>query len=282
MIEKPSIPAVSRKPVPLPTDIVAQHQASQPGASSRAMPILWTPDVMALAKAHARDVFPEEASGIVTRDGVYQRLTNRSKTPTEEVGVSDEDMVKLAEAAMYFHSHPNGPACPSMADMRLQMQLEIPFAIYSVDTNDLFAWGDSLHKPPLIGRAFRHGISDCYSLVRDWFLQEKGVTLIDRPREWDWWLNGTDNFYDDGFKEAGFIKIPKEEATQKGDALLFQFKYKVIMHAAIVVDKDLLLHHISGQYPYDPSRISGTVPRLRWVRHAVTGMRYVGGQTDGA
>jgi len=269
MIEKPNTPPpLSKLPMPPPISV-----------GSFPFPEIWTAEIAALAKEHAREMYPNEVSGIVTKDCKYERLDNKSKEPTEEVGVSDEDAIRISSAAVYFHSHPNGPACPSLSDMWLQMQLEIPFVIYCVDTNDLFCWGHGLHKPPLLGRAFRHGIFDCYSLVRDWFKEEKGVELIDRPREWDWWLHG-ENFYERHFSEAGFMKIPKEEATQIGDALLFKFNYRVIMHAAIVVEKDLLLHHISGQYPYDPTRLSATVPRTRWVRHALTGMRYVGRVED--
>ena len=46
----------------------------------------------------------------------------------------------------------------------------MPWGIIPTDgerVGDPIMWGDQLPIAPLIGREFRHGTSDCYTLVRD-------------------------------------------------------------------------------------------------------------------
>jgi proteasome lid subunit RPN8/RPN11 len=234
-------------------------------------PAQWTHDVAEAAYNHAAEVYPGEAAGIVT-GGAYQRLDNISATPEHDVLLSDDDLIRVAGADVFFHSHPDGMGVPSEQDMIYQKQLGIPFVVMCLPIYDCFCWGDTLERAPLIGRGFRHGVHDCYSLVRDWYREAGIVDLDEWPRGWEWWNHGR-NFYADNFEATGFTKIPIAEATQRGDGLLFAFNYKVPMHAALVIDRDLLLHHASGSRAVDPTRLSTTVPRFRYLRHAVVAVR---------
>lgn len=235
-------------------------------------PAAWTPAIEAAAREHARAEMPNEAAGIV-EGGAYVALANVSPNPETEVMVSDEDRIRICNADVFFHSHPDGPACPSKEDMQFQMDIEKPCVIFAISTNDIFAWGDMLARPPIVGRAFRHGVFDCYSTVRDWYKENRDIVLRDGPRGWDWWQKGED-IYENEFALAGFRKIDVSEATQIGDALLFRFTFKVVMHAALVTSPDLLLHHASGRFPFDTSRLACEVPRLRYARLAAYGLRY--------
>src|SRR5262249_14061877 len=143
------------------------------------------------------------------------------------------------------HSHPDGLGCPSEIDMVFQQQLGIPFVIMCWPVPDVFAFGDPLPRWPLIGRGFRHGVHDCYAIIRDWYTEAGVTALWDQPRGWEWWTKGRD-LYRENFEAAGFIAIPVGEAVRKGDVLLFNFTAKVPMHGAIVIDGDLLLHHACG------------------------------------
>jgi len=138
------------------------------------LPVTWTQEVDEAARAHALEVYPAEAAGIVER-GHYVRLENRSSDPKADVCLDDDDLLRVAGADVFFHSHPDGIGSPSAQDMIYQMQLGIPFVILVVPFIDLFAFGDQLPRAPLIGRGFRHGVHDCYSLIRDWYA-EQGAT----------------------------------------------------------------------------------------------------------
>lgn len=236
-----------------------------------ALPAAWTPDVFAAAYAHGLEAFPDEAAGVVS-GGEYQRLENRSATPGEDVLLSDADLLRVADADLFFHTHPNGLGCPSTQDMIYQQQLGVPFVIMVLPTFDLFAFGDQLPRMPIIGRGFRHGVHDCFALARDWYA-EAGMPVPDCPRGWEWWAQGLD-LYRENFKACGFVEIPPEEATRRGDVALFSFNFKVPMHAAIVLDRDLMVHHASGIKAVDQSRLSCDVPRQRYRRHVTMALRF--------
>jgi cell wall-associated NlpC family hydrolase len=242
--------------------------------TSPARPASWTNAMHEAAKQHTADAYPAEAVGIVEH-GAYVRLENRSDTPAADVALSDADLTRAAAAGVLFHSHPDGIGCPSESDMRYQQQLGIPFVVMCWPIYDVFWFGDMLAPAPILGRGFRHGVHDCFALVRDWFAAERGLTLPNPPRDWDWWgkKRGLD-LYRDHLEAAGFQQIAVREATQPGDGLLMSFNYAVPMHGAVVVDRDLILHHPAGLKPVDPTRLSTTVPRSRFARHITLAVRH--------
>jgi proteasome lid subunit RPN8/RPN11 len=248
-----------------PTPMIAPMSPQRPAA--------WTDAVHAAAKQHCADAYPQEAVGIV-EGGQYVRLDNRSTEPTKDVALSDDDLLRVAKAEVFFHSHPDGVGSPSASDMRYQMQLAIPFVVMCWPLYDVFWWGDQLTPAPLIGRGFRHGVHDCYSLLRDYYVEKFGVRLIDEPRDWNWWddKQGLD-LYRQHFDAAGFRVIDKREATQVGDGLLMAFNYRVPMHGAVVWDNDLILHHPAGLKAVDPTRLSVVAPRSRFIRHVALALR---------
>jgi proteasome lid subunit RPN8/RPN11 len=241
-------------------------------------PAIWTDEIAKAARAHTERVYPAEAAGMVA-NGQYVELENVSATPGEEVALDDHSHLKVAaDAELFFHSHPDGLQCPSADDMLYQQQLGIPFVIQPWPEGRAFCFGDMLERAPLVGRAFRHGVHDCYAVIRDWYLAKGIKTLWDQPRGWQWWTKGQ-NLYTENFAQAGFVKIEPSEATEVGDLLLFSFNYGVPMHGALVCDKDLLLNHSAGARPLDHTRLSSIVPRSRWVRHATLALRYRGATT---
>jgi proteasome lid subunit RPN8/RPN11 len=246
---------------------------NQPGAMSPMRPAAWTDEIHEAAKQHTAQCYPAEAVGLV-EDGAYVPLENKSETPTQDVCLGDDDLLRAAAAEVFFHSHPDGVGSPSESDMIYQAQLGIPCVVMVWPLYDCFWWGDMLERAPIIGRGFRHGVHDCYSLVRDWYAEKMDVKLVDQPRSWNWWSkeNGQDH-YRANFEKAGFRQIDPREATEVGDGLLMAFNYSVPMHGAIVIERDLILHHPAGIKPVDPTRISCLVPRTRYMRHVVMALR---------
>ena len=88
-----------------------------------------------------------------------------------------------------------------------------------VSANDIIWWGKGVEKAPLIGRTFRHGVTDCYSLIKDYYEIEKGIVLPEFPRDWEWWKQGEQNLFEQGFTKAGFVRIDASEA-KPGDVWL--------------------------------------------------------------
>ncbi len=202
-------------------------------------------------------------------------MENVATSPAEHVAVSEADTVRALASELVFHSHPDGIACPSAADMIAQEGFGVPFVIQPIGKagpEDPFPFGTSLPPEPLTGRAFRHGVFDCYTVIRDWYRVVRNVELPVIPRDWEWWLRG-ENLYDSGWSAAGFSGVAVE-AVRPGDCLLFQIKSKVPNHAALVLPGGLILHHIAGMVPVDTTRLSSREPIQKWLRFAVRGLRH--------
>ena len=117
------------------------------------------------AIAHAAE-FPDiEICGFVV-GGEYVRGVNTHPNPSENFRTTPPDE---GEFDAVVHSHPNGNRYPSKSDMQSQLAVQKPYYIVTIDKvygPEIFGFGDQLEKPPLLGRKFRHGVTDCYSLVK--------------------------------------------------------------------------------------------------------------------
>ena len=124
------------------------------------------------------------------------------------------------------------------------MGSNIPWGICCTDGSGISAlvWLDEDHPDALVGREFIHGINDCYSLVRDWYKLERGITLMNFARGMDWWYHGED-LYDSNFERAGFCTVSMDE-LQVGDVLLFKVRSEVTNHAAVYTGTNEILHHL--------------------------------------
>ena len=167
---------------------------------------------------------------------------------------------------------------PSAAEMRAQEALAVPFGVVTCDRSrsiDHFWFGDQCPALPLLGRPFRHGVTDCYSLVRDYYRQERSILLPEFPRDWNWWTEGQD-LYLAGFEQAGFRPIDPADADD-ADAVMFRMRSKTPNHAAVLLDDGTMLHHPASYRPYDVLRISYREPLERWRRFVTHWVRYEGG-----
>jgi cell wall-associated NlpC family hydrolase len=244
-------------------------------------PLATTAAIEALA-AHAREAYPEEALGYIDQAGAYVRLANHADAPERHGVVNRPEMARLIiDGAMraFCHSHPDGPDCPSEQDMRTQMEMQVPFVLIATNGQacaPAFAWGDELiDDAPLVGRSFRHGVSDCYALIRSWFRAELGAILPDYPRNWEWWVDGTPgekDIYRRYFAEAGFYEIDPSQ-VRNGDCWMAAVRSAVPNHAGVYLDGGLALHHPSSGLANDPARLSKREPIARWLPYVTHWVR---------
>jgi proteasome lid subunit RPN8/RPN11 len=221
------------------------------------------------AMKHAEDDYPNESCGLIV-GGRYKRVPNSHKKPDTDFKMDGDYWLKWGTPTAVVHSHPNGPRWPSAADMQSQVETAVPWYIVYVTEDgavDIASWGDSLPIPQLIGRQFMHGTSDCYSLIRDYYRVERGVTIPEYPRDDEWWSDGKD-LYSKGFKKAGFKQVPIE-SMQAGDVLLAKVRSPVLNHGGVYIGDDLLLHHL-------PNRLSRREPVGPWLKYVELCVRYTG------
>ncbi len=218
--------------------------------------------------AHAKDCYPAECCGLIVKiDGkkVYRRCKNIAKD-NDQFYIDPQDVItaeNMGELIAIVHSHPDGTPNPSEFD-KAQMSLhELPWVIIAVDDKGATSFGvhtSSNYTAPLLGREYFHGVQDCYTLVKDYYERELGITLSDYERADGWWERGdSPSLYLDNFKKEGFIVV---DDLQKHDAILCRVGDTLhVNHALIYIDdgkltsertpqtavKNLVLHHPYGR-----------------------------------
>lgn len=207
---------------------------------------------------HGLAEFPKEACGlIVIRKGkeVYVPCRNAATTPNEHFMIAGEDYANAEDSGDIIavaHTHPNAPAQPSEADRASCEEHGLPWYILSLtqDIDGPVTVGNMEYiEPcgyvaPLVGRTFVHGVHDCYSIIRDWYKQERGITLKNYKREDEWWQKGG-NLYEENFRDAGFTLAKGE--PQIGDVILMQIRSSVPNHAGVYLGDGTFLHHMYGR-----------------------------------
>ena len=213
---------------------------------------------------HALKEYPKESVGVVLY-GKYQALKNHSEKPNEEFTVPVGERYPQGVDAL-LHSHPKGNPEPTALDMRTQESMDVPWGIIPIFQDGATAgpitWlNDTLcDEPPLLGRDFMHGISDCYALVRDYYWQEKEMTLPVYPRSIGWQDRGEDLLSINEFMRFGFERVLHND-IEPGDIILFKIRSKLNNHCGVYVGNDLLLHHLHN-------RLSRREPINPWLKMA--------------
>ena len=212
---------------------------------------------------HAEADYPNECCGVFTRSKGYIRCTNVHDNPTQSFAMKEWLSVaaNIEDVIAIFHSHPNGLNCPTSIDMRYQIQTNLPWGIAVMNdsgyVNDCFFWGSD-KIPQLIGREYRSGVNDCYSLIRDAYRVWYNILLPEFPRDSNYWDRG-EMLYTDGFPQAGFYEIDIKDASA-GDVLIGKvLSKKIINHGAVILDDKHILHHATGT-------LSRRSDLTRWAR----------------
>lgn len=207
-----------------------------------------TLQVLPAVLAHAGREQPRECCGLLVRlaDGVgYWPARNRCPLPGQfELHPEDfADAEDAGEIVAVVHSHVHEGAAPSQAD-RLGCEASgLPWLIVSWPHGGWRWLAPSGFALPWVGREFVWGITDCFTLVRDYYRQELGI-LVDCPEPYDYnfWQRGADLY--GRYQDFGFARLPDGAQPQPHDVLLMQVRSPVANHAAVYLGGGVMLHHL--------------------------------------
>lgn len=246
--------------------------------------------VIDAAKAHAMAEYPREAAGVVVGDE-YLPQENISPDATKTFELAADVWVKHGPVRGVLHSHPStaqkpGNDYPSAADMASQIATAVPWGIIVCDAEraaEPVWFGDQIPPPPLTGpeRYFRHGVTDCYALIRAYYRDKLGISIPDFARDWEWWnrqKGGTaekQNLYVEGFGAAGFHEIAAAE-VRPGDVFLAAIRSANPCHGGVYLggSGDMILHHLCSGKPVDRSRLAVEEPGVRYLKYVTHWLRH--------
>jgi cell wall-associated NlpC family hydrolase len=233
-------------------------------------------------KQYAINCMPNEAVGFLTEAG-FVPATNSSADPKNHFKVSGEEFLMAGEVIGILHSHTAGytdpvtgltsspQAFPSKLDMENQIASDVPWGLSVVSSesaSEPIWWGDTLPIRPLVGRPFIHGVTDCYSLGRDWH-RLQGIEFPDFPRDHAWWepeYPDAPDMYLEGFESAGFVQVHRTDPIP-GDCFVCSIRSKKRNHAGVYIGNGMILHHLSGHLSTrSPASRYRTVLDF-WIRH---------------
>ena len=223
------------------------------------------------ALVHAKDQDPKEAVGLLLNVKGKQRYypcQNLAITNHQEFILNPEDYVKadnLGEIIGIFHSHPITPPTPSQADRISCEHSNLPWYIVNPKTEQWAEIRPEGYKPELCGRPWVWGITDCWSLVRDWYKQEKNIDLVDYERSITPEEFLENPLFEKYAKNTGFRELGNDEPPEVGDVLLMSIMPPTLNHVAIFLG-DMVLHHLAD-------RLSCKEPYSEWLLKC-TGKRY--------
>ena len=226
------------------------------------------------ALAHAKDQDPKESCGLLLNIKGKERYfpcRNLSMTAFQCFIIDPEDYIKAdntGDIIAVVHSHPVTPPVASQSDKVACEQSGLAWHIVNPKTE---SWGylePTGYKAPILGRQWAWGVTDCYTLVRDWYKEKLDIDLIDWQRPTTLEDFNKDPMFEKCAEQTGFRELRPDEKLINGDLLFMSILSNNLNHVAIFIDGDVL-HHLTDRLsciePYSEWLLKCTGKRLRYV-----------------
>ena len=226
------------------------------------------------ALVHAKDQDPKESCGLLLNikgKEKYFPCRNLSMTAFQCFIIDPEDYIKAdntGDIIGVVHSHPVTPPVPSQSDKVACEQSGLVWHIVNPKTE---SWGylkPTGYKAPILGREWAWGVTDCYTLVRDWYKEKLDIDLIDWQRPTTLEYFNKEPMFEKCAEETGFRELRPDEKLINGDLLFMSIFSNNLNHVAIFIDGDVL-HHLADRLsciePYSEWLLKCTGKRLRYV-----------------
>ena len=223
------------------------------------------------ALSHAKEQDPKESCGLLVNikgKEKYFACRNLAITSHQCFIIDPEDYIKadnLGQITAVVHSHPVTPPTASEADKLSCEQSGLPWHIVNPKTETWGYYKPCGYKTSLEGRPWVWGVTDCWSLVRDFYFEKKGINLLDyeRPTTPQEFLDNP--LFEKYAETTGFKELMPNEKLLDGDVLLMSILHPTLNHVAVFLDGNIL-HHLTD-------RLSCIEPYNEWYLKC-TGKRY--------
>lgn len=224
-------------------------------------------------KSYVLEKYPEEACGILVCGQLYDEnifipSNNIHDDPKNHFEISKGDILMYAHCMVgVCHSHTDENYYISEHDMVMQKSSGVPWYVSYTDGYKYVGpiiFGDKVIHTNYLGLEFIHGAQDCYTLIRDWYYNEKNILLPSFSREFQWWkpkpsevfekataVGGSGlgkDLYLDNMNAASFYEVDKTGEIERGDVILMSIgRTYTSNHASIYLEGGRIVHHLEGQ-----------------------------------
>lgn len=182
-----------------------------------------------------------EACGFLLNNKIYP-CKNQSPEPEKHFKISSFDYLTasyLGKIHAIYHSHTKNPDFSEFDKINL-FNLKMRGILYCKETDSFKIFLPESYNNKYVGRKFEIGVSDCLSLISDYYKNELNIELpkISRTEEW---YKKTPNIINESIPQ-NLKKITFKE-SKKNDILIFDtLKKGEPCHLGIYLDNDIILH----------------------------------------
>lgn len=197
----------------------------------------------------------EEICGVICENGYVIPIKNIHNNPTSQFKLCPKEQATAeilnGKIIAIFHSHINGKG-PSFNDKYSSSIHNIDFITYDLIHNK-FHFTNPVGYDHFLNKDFEIGVSDCYTLVQDYYREELKINLGKYTR-FENWFHIDPYFFDKNIEKEGFKIVhtgPLDENSdlQTNDAILFNMipDHDGCNHVAIYLGNGRMLHHQRGK-----------------------------------
>lgn len=182
-----------------------------------------------------------EICGFIVQDMVFP-CKNQSPNPNHHFAISPLDYLRasyLGKIEIIYHSHTKNPEFSEFDKINLCNQ-KLRGLMYCKEKDCFKVFLPESYNNKYVGRVFEIGVSDCLSLVADYYKEELKIILPKIKRKEGWYKQNKNIVKEN--TPANFKQIPFEKA-QKNDLLVFDMLNNDLpCHFGIYLGDDVILH----------------------------------------
>lgn len=191
----------------------------------------------------------EEICGFIylTIDGEpkLHECRNAAEDKAHSFLIDPQEYIKLFASSNticgIYHSHVLDDSSLSDLDLSLSEEMELPVYLYSLVDKKWNSYTPMSYHPPLSGRPFCWGISDCYEQIRDYYRIHKGIKLSDYDRDEQFCVDNPSIILDK-FESEGFFKMPGNGELRKDDVIIFKSNGAFKYHLGVFIGNSRMFH----------------------------------------
>ena len=183
-----------------------------------------------------------EICGFLLSNGSLYPCQNKSLNPLYHFSIDPKDYLRanFRGIELVYHSHQRSNEFSEFDKINLYNQ-KLRGLLYCKEKDNFKMFLPESYNNKYVGRAFEIGVSDCLSIVSDYYKEELNIKLPEIIRGADWYKKNPNII-----KENTPTNLKKIENTniQKNDILAFDMLNNgAPCHFGIYLGNDIMLHH---------------------------------------